>query len=47
MASPTISIVIPVFNEEPNLHTLWERLRQSMSPFDAEGWEVIMVDDGS
>ena len=47
MASPTISVVIPVFNEEPNLLTLWERLRQSLSPFEAEGWEVIMVDDGS
>ncbi len=47
MASPTISVVIPVFNEEANLAILWERLRQSLTPFETDGWEVIMVDDGS
>ena len=42
----SISIVVPVFNEEDSLKALYERLS---SVLDAMGmpWEVILVDDGS
>ena len=39
-----VSVVIPVFNEERNLGTLWARLEPVLAPYDAE---VIFVDDGS
>ncbi|MDY0200652.1 MAG: glycosyltransferase family 2 protein [Tenuifilaceae bacterium] len=41
-----ISIVIPVFNEEPILEIVWESIKNTLSynNFDAE---VIFVDDGS
>lgn len=41
-----ISLVIPVFNEEGNLHTLMSRTRAVMSSL-GRPWEIILVDDGS
>ncbi len=43
---PTLSIVIPVFNEEENLPLLAEEIRRAL---DAQGvaYEVVAVDDGS
>jgi len=41
-----ISVVIPVFNEEPNLEALWERLQSVLDDL-GRPYEVIFVDDGS
>ncbi|MBI3945732.1 MAG: glycosyltransferase family 2 protein [Armatimonadetes bacterium] len=44
--SPYLSVVIPVYNEEPNLRPLQERIAAAL---DATGldYEVVYVDDGS
>ena len=41
-----LSIVSPVFNEEDNLHLLYERVSSVCAglPYD---WEMVLVDDGS
>ena len=47
---PYVSIVIPIYNEEENIATLWERLSGVMTehfPDPAKSWEVIFTDDGS
>ena len=41
-----ISIVIPVFNEENNARTLYERISQTIKDLNYE-FEIIFVDDGS
>lgn len=41
-----ISIVIPIFNEEENLHNLYSRIVSS-SPSFKEDFELLLVDDGS
>ncbi len=41
-----ISIVIPIFNEEENLHQLYQRLTAA-SPSWNEDYEIVLVDDGS
>lgn len=43
---PTISVVVPIFNEEENLVPLVDQLEAGL---DATGrtWEVLLVDDGS
>jgi dolichol-phosphate mannosyltransferase len=43
---PTISIVVPVYNEEEVLRELYTRIRQVMDPQD-EPWELVLVNDGS
>lgn len=43
---PTISIVSPVYNEEPVLHELHRRISEVMDG-SGESWELILVDDGS
>ncbi len=45
-ASPRISIVIPLYNEEESIPALWEALDQAIANY-AEPAEVIIVDDGS
>ena len=48
--SPYLSIVIPIFNEEENIPTLWERLSKVMAESfvdPGKPWEVIFTDDGS
>ena len=42
----TLSVVIPVFNEEDTLDTLTERLTRALESV-GEPWEVIFVNDGS
>jgi undecaprenyl-phosphate 4-deoxy-4-formamido-L-arabinose transferase len=42
----TVSVVVPVYNEAANLHTLWDRLRPVLDSCQRR-WEVVFVDDGS
>ncbi len=46
MTKPTISIVVPVYNEEEVLPELYRRIREVMDGVD-ESWELILVNDGS
>jgi dolichol-phosphate mannosyltransferase len=41
-----ISVVIPVHDEERSVALLYDELRSSLEPLDAD-WEAIFVDDGS
>jgi undecaprenyl-phosphate 4-deoxy-4-formamido-L-arabinose transferase len=43
---PAVSVVIPVYNEEPNLERLHERLERVLADL-GQPYEVIFVDDGS
>lgn len=45
VSNPTVSIVVPIMNEEGNMHKLIERLRRSL--VDYKNHEIIFVDDGS
>jgi len=42
----TLSVVIPVFNEEENVRLLHEGLRKALEPLGEE-YELLFVDDGS
>ena len=42
----TLSVVIPVYNEEENVQLLHERLRNALDPLNQE-YELLFVDDGS
>ena len=44
-ATPLISMVVPLYNEEGNVLPLVEAVRGAMA--DHPGWELILVDDGS
>lgn len=44
--NPYISVVIPVFNEEGNLHGLVERLITTLNPLH-KPYEIILINDGS
>jgi dolichol-phosphate mannosyltransferase len=41
---PAISVVVPVYNEEENVHTLQAEIGQALSGMD---YEIVFVDDGS
>jgi dolichol-phosphate mannosyltransferase len=43
---PTISIVVPIYNEEAVLPELYRRVSQVMDEL-GESWELILVNDGS
>ena len=43
---PDLSVVIPVYDEAPNLPDLWRRVAATMGARELE-WELIFVDDGS
>jgi len=45
-SQPMISLVIPVYNEEENLHILMERVRPVMQGM-GRPYEIIFIDDGS
>jgi glycosyltransferase involved in cell wall biosynthesis len=42
----SLSIVIPVFNEQENLPLLYRAVTDALSPL-RQAWEVVFVDDGS
>jgi glycosyltransferase involved in cell wall biosynthesis len=44
--APTLSVVIPIFNEEETLQALFERLTAALDPLE-DAFEVIFVNDGS
>ncbi len=46
MTQPTVSIIIPVYNEEENISELYHRLQSVIEQVDGEA-EVIFIDDGS
>jgi len=46
LSIPEISIVIPVYNEKPNLGNLLQRLRDTLLKMEVS-FELIFVDDGS
>jgi glycosyltransferase involved in cell wall biosynthesis len=41
-----LSLVVPVYNEEENLHRLFDAIREALDPLPRT-WEVVFVDDGS
>ena len=43
---PNLSLVVPVYNEEENLHLLFDAIRKALDPLPRT-WEVVFVDDGS
>ena len=43
----TLSVVIPVFNEEDNVHFLFERMEQALEPLQLQKIELLFIDDGS
>jgi glycosyltransferase involved in cell wall biosynthesis len=43
---PHLSIIIPIFNEEPNIGPLHEKLTSTLAEMGSE-YEIIFVDDGS
>src|SRR6187401_1118849 len=46
--SASVSLVLPVYNEEPVLNELTRRLGELLGEMDLQGkWEVIFVNDGS
>ena len=46
LEDPEISVFLPVFNEEPNLRPLQEKLDQALAQLGRTA-EIIYVDDGS
>ena len=43
---PRLSVVVPAYNEAPNLPTLIQEIEAAVAPLD-EPWELLVVDDGS
>lgn len=46
MKDKKLSVVIPIFNEEPNIELLYQRIRQVLENIKYS-WELIFVNDGS
>ncbi len=46
MSEPTISIVVPVYNEIESLPELYQRIADVMAQ-TGESWELLLIDDGS
>jgi glycosyltransferase involved in cell wall biosynthesis len=44
--APEISVFLPVYNEEPNLHPLHARLDEALKTLGRSA-EIVYVDDGS
>jgi len=42
----TLSVIIPLYNEEENVQILYEKLKESLPPLVKE-YEILFVDDGS
>jgi polyisoprenyl-phosphate glycosyltransferase len=45
-SSPTLSIVVPAYNEADNLPALYGRLAPTMDAL-GETWELVLINDGS
>lgn len=45
--SPLLSVVVPCYNEQESLPELYRRLTEVCSPYAAQGYEIILVNDGS
>ncbi len=43
---PEISVVVPLYNEEPVIHEMYKRLSRVLNS-SCETYEIILVDDGS
>ena len=43
--NPVVSVVIPAFNEEPNIRPVYDAVRRALA--GAEPFEILFVDDGS
>jgi glycosyltransferase involved in cell wall biosynthesis len=46
-ARPLLSLVMPAYNEEENLPLAVERARAPLTAAAGDGWEIVVVDDGS
>jgi dolichol-phosphate mannosyltransferase len=46
-AGPVLSVVVPAFNEAPNIPLLHRRLAEVLPQAVASNWELIFADDGS
>lgn len=46
MSLPSISIVVPVYNEQENIAPLFTAISDSMANYDGD-WDVVIVNDGS
>lgn len=46
MSEPTFSVIAPIYNELENLPLFYNRVKDVMDQ-TGEGWELILVDDGS
>ena len=46
MSLPSITIVVPVYNEEDNIHPLFSAIQEAMMQYQGE-WKAIIVNDGS
>jgi dolichol-phosphate mannosyltransferase len=46
-ATPDLSIVVPIFNEEENMPGVLVELREALQAGGVGPWEAIVVDDGS
>ena len=41
-----LSIVVPVFNEQENIHEFYRRVTEVMAPLSYD-YELLFIDDGS
>jgi len=46
-AGPTLSVVVPAFNEADNIPLLHARLTDTLQRLAPDSWELVLVDDGS
>lgn len=47
MVSRTISIIIPCHNEEKNIETSLQTLKQIIDNIPSISWKILLIDDGS
>jgi len=46
VGTPTLTITVPIYNEEANIRPLYEKVCDAMEELD-KSWELVLVDDGS
>lgn len=46
MENPTISVVVPFYNEETSVYTLYKRVKKVLEVI-GESWEIVCINDGS